>query len=433
MKISANNLIVALRRRVVSGNVISPVKIVAPAGIDLPGSVTVNTNGAVAGAFAYVSLASPITLTGGVSYYIVCSETNGGDQWYDDGTMVITTADATEDGSIYSFGGTAYTLNKGAGHTYEPVDFLYTVGPRAPLVGSPFPFLDHNIGGGQFLAPVVRSGTILAGSVVQGTIGLDALYAGIGGGGISGVNSVTYQWMIDGQPMLPTAYAQGPTQDPQHGIVLFPHTLDTTLYPDGTHVIYLRFVDSTTLDGNGSPQSLLTAYRYRSVGATLIFANNGFNNGAQTIPVTISPAKMARVRPVAPDFVTYPGTPTTCTAHPYPAPFVPPSSSVTLRDQINYYYQRPSRNMWDEYEAQQQFTTTPLGGVMVLGINSDHGGTVEEAYPGVVRDATQDGGRGENLISPYCTFVTAPSAAPYNGNGWFGIEQPPDVGQRRGW
>jgi hypothetical protein len=91
--------------------------VAAATGIDLPGgSVTVNTNGAVAGAFAYVSLASPITLTGGVSYYIVCSETNGGDQWYDDGTMVITTAGRSVQRSIYSLAVPNTRSTKGPGY-----------------------------------------------------------------------------------------------------------------------------------------------------------------------------------------------------------------------------------------------------------------------------------------------------------------------------
>src|ERR1700722_11085797 len=80
-----------LARWVVSGNSgTHTVKLVdASTGTDLPGgSVSVNTSGAKAGQYLYASLTAPLTLTSGHQYYLMSSETLGGDQWYDDNTVL---------------------------------------------------------------------------------------------------------------------------------------------------------------------------------------------------------------------------------------------------------------------------------------------------------------------------------------------------------
>ena len=141
--VGANNLVVStLGRWVVAGNSQThTVKIVtASTGVDLPGaSATINTAGKPAGAFAYTSLAAPVTLTGGLSYHIVSSETAGGNSWHDDSTIITTTPDASETNSVYN-PGSVYVPNQGAGHTYVPVDFTYAVGaPPAPPPAPPPP------------------------------------------------------------------------------------------------------------------------------------------------------------------------------------------------------------------------------------------------------------------------------------------------------
>lgn len=123
--------VAALGRWVLSGNSQThTVKLVAvSSGLDLPGgSVTIATAGKPAGAFAYANLAAPVTLSAGQSYYLVSSETAGGDLWYDDSSVVTSTAAASVTASVYN-PGSGYVPNQGAGHAYVPVDFTYVVGP----------------------------------------------------------------------------------------------------------------------------------------------------------------------------------------------------------------------------------------------------------------------------------------------------------------
>ena len=144
LTVGPNNLVVsALGRWVVSGNSQNhTVKIVkASTGADLPGSsVSVSTGGATAGAFAYTNLAAPVTLLGGLSYYIVSAETAGGDARYNDDTTVTTTSDAFAVDSIWgpldSSG--VYGINKGAGqHTSRST--IYTAGSTSPPPAPPPP------------------------------------------------------------------------------------------------------------------------------------------------------------------------------------------------------------------------------------------------------------------------------------------------------
>ena len=102
--------------------------VAASTGIDVPGgSASVNMAGCTPGAFVYTSLASPITLPGGGSYYFVSQENMGGDRWYDSG-VISTKSVASVTHSVYFFGGGWY-LNGGANMSYVPPDFLYTVMP----------------------------------------------------------------------------------------------------------------------------------------------------------------------------------------------------------------------------------------------------------------------------------------------------------------
>lgn len=74
-----------LGRWVISGNSQThTVKLVDITGADVSGgSVTVATSGATAGAFAYTTLSSPVTLAANSYYFLLTQETSGGDQWYD--------------------------------------------------------------------------------------------------------------------------------------------------------------------------------------------------------------------------------------------------------------------------------------------------------------------------------------------------------------
>jgi hypothetical protein len=95
-------------------------------------TVSVPTSGATAGSFKYVALGSPVTLAANTSYFFVSSESYGADRWYDDNTTLATSPIAVINDSEY-YNGT-YNNNMTVGHSYVPLDFIYT-----PLVPSPIP------------------------------------------------------------------------------------------------------------------------------------------------------------------------------------------------------------------------------------------------------------------------------------------------------
>ncbi len=92
-----------LGRWVVSGNTgTHSVKLVlASTGVDVPnGSVTITTSGAATGSFKYAPI-TPTTLTANTIYYLMSHETNGGDSWYSNNTVVTTTGVSTINNSTY--------------------------------------------------------------------------------------------------------------------------------------------------------------------------------------------------------------------------------------------------------------------------------------------------------------------------------------------
>ena len=105
--------------------------VLASTAVDVPGgTASVNMTGCTGGQFVYTSLASPITLPAGSSYYLASQETVGGDQWYDFGT-VSTTGDGSVTSSIY-FDGASWIPVNGPNSSYVPPNFLYTTAPPDP-------------------------------------------------------------------------------------------------------------------------------------------------------------------------------------------------------------------------------------------------------------------------------------------------------------
>jgi hypothetical protein len=88
------------------------------------GSVTLSMSGCQAGQFVYANLKSPITLAAGSSYYLVSSETSGGDQWYDAGTLTSTPVAAVEN-AAYSSTGEDWIPEDSANWSYGPLNFQY--------------------------------------------------------------------------------------------------------------------------------------------------------------------------------------------------------------------------------------------------------------------------------------------------------------------
>lgn len=94
---------------------------------DVPGAtVTVDLSaGGTANEFAYEIFPNPITLNANTQYYILSSETAGGDQWFDLDTTVVTQAFASDISAVFGDGIGPFTRGGGPGHTYGPVDILF--------------------------------------------------------------------------------------------------------------------------------------------------------------------------------------------------------------------------------------------------------------------------------------------------------------------
>jgi hypothetical protein len=112
----------------------------AATGTVLPGgSVTVNMAGCTAGQYQYVAMAAPITLLANTSYYLASLEVNGGDQWYDAGTITPANV-ATVPHAVY-FNGTQWLSGAGANKSYVPPNLLYSFVPPGvlpPTIGVAF-------------------------------------------------------------------------------------------------------------------------------------------------------------------------------------------------------------------------------------------------------------------------------------------------------
>jgi len=117
-----------LGRWVVAGNSgTHTVKLVKQVdGTDVPGgSVTVDTSSAPAGAFNYVALAQPVTLSANSLYYLVSQETAGGDRWYNYDTTVTTTSVASMNKAARFDGASWLISGTSAQMTYGPCGFRY--------------------------------------------------------------------------------------------------------------------------------------------------------------------------------------------------------------------------------------------------------------------------------------------------------------------
>ncbi|MBZ5676447.1 MAG: hypothetical protein LAP61_19595 [Acidobacteriia bacterium] len=146
--VGANPLAVSAVGRIVApGNSHThTVKIVDGAtGSDVPGgSALVVTPGGTSGSFAYTTLAYPITLNAGSTYYVLSQESSGADAWYDySNTTIHTTADATATSAVYG-SGASYSVIGAPGQTYGPVDFQYTVGAAPPPPPPPAPVVTQD-------------------------------------------------------------------------------------------------------------------------------------------------------------------------------------------------------------------------------------------------------------------------------------------------
>lgn len=125
--IGQNPVTVASLGRIVApgNNQIHTLKIVdAATGNDVPGAfVSVNLAGGTPGSFVYGMLNSPATLQPGASYYILCQEIQGMDQFYNH-TGSVTTTDVAVLTSA-ARGGPPYVTDSSTNKPYGFVSFQY--------------------------------------------------------------------------------------------------------------------------------------------------------------------------------------------------------------------------------------------------------------------------------------------------------------------
>lgn len=103
-------------------------------GVDVPGGqVTVDMLGSTAGQFLYSTLPTPIVLEPGQTYYLVSSEEDNGDYWFDDGTQVSLGGIISEVRSCKLLDTGTWSMGIEPGRAFGPVDFKY-IAPRVLTV-----------------------------------------------------------------------------------------------------------------------------------------------------------------------------------------------------------------------------------------------------------------------------------------------------------
>lgn len=122
-----------LGRLCVAGNAAShTVQVVTAVGTSIGASVLVPMAGCIANQFVYASIA-PVTLSAGSTYYLASTETAGGDQWWEQGTVSLSGASIVS--AIYQYNGAWYAGS--ANSTYGPVSLQYggqsVILPPAPV------------------------------------------------------------------------------------------------------------------------------------------------------------------------------------------------------------------------------------------------------------------------------------------------------------
>ncbi len=93
-------------------------------------NVTINNLNQPINNYVYIKLPTPVTLIASNSYYLVSSETDGGDFWATDNygtlnTLITTTSDIINNGAMLNNG--SWVLRIGANATFEPLNFKYNL------------------------------------------------------------------------------------------------------------------------------------------------------------------------------------------------------------------------------------------------------------------------------------------------------------------
>jgi hypothetical protein len=115
-------IVTHLGRWIVPGNSAAHAVVLKNSISGVLGTVSVVTSGAPVGAFLYVALATPVVLAAGTDYFLESTETNGGDQFYDLGNVLVPSAIATIPGSAVDF-----STGGSANNCFGPVSFIYSI------------------------------------------------------------------------------------------------------------------------------------------------------------------------------------------------------------------------------------------------------------------------------------------------------------------
>jgi hypothetical protein len=294
-----------------------------------------------------------------------------------------------------------------------PPPIIPPFSPDPPLTTDLFPILggdDRNYGTvGLYLYPYVRVPYSPAGCPpVTGTITLDVGLTTFGV--IPPEGSMVVQWMLNGQPLSP--YITGPIVIHTNN---FGYAWDTTTVTDGSYVVYLRIVDTTSLIFG------MQGYRIRCNTSPIMVHNTGpVTMASQVVPVAPISATAFLLQPL-PDFVTWPGTPPAMNSTPYPSQPSPPATTTVERnfllDAGNWYAEDIPGNRDFEYDGQCRWRTTTAGGVFVQIQESISRLDLEDAVINVIRHAPFDGLRNDTLVDPYSTFLASVDEA----DEWYAI------------
>jgi hypothetical protein len=110
------------------------VKIAREDETDLPGAtVLVNLAGGGDNTFVYAALPSPVVLEANKTYYLVSSETENGDTWYNLTQTVTVSGGLSAISTVWRYPGANYTRYGGGGLSFGPVGLKGTSSGGGPV------------------------------------------------------------------------------------------------------------------------------------------------------------------------------------------------------------------------------------------------------------------------------------------------------------
>ncbi len=213
------------------------------------------------------------------------------------------------------------------------------------------------------------------------------------------VTGVSLQYLHDGQPIGPVLPASS-----------YSYTWNSITVPDRTHFFSVRMIDGPADVDRVVPKLV----------DVLVNTVPGAVTGPEQVPLTGEDYGNFIIPPV-PDWITYSGQREHSTVHPYPLTSSPPASTLpdpsVLLNQDRWFIHPLTQTISGLFQPNLDFFTTPDGHIFTTGFYSRNGLTAEGAVGYAERHALTDGGRNDNGVSPYSSFVPNP-----DGPGWVGVD-----------